>query len=54
MSQNQKSKEGAGRSAVTGVKMGKGARRALLKNAECVDEFLDAIAGRRPWSGSRD
>jgi len=32
-----------GRSAVTGTKMGKGARRALLKNAECVDEFLDVI-----------
>jgi len=52
MSQNQsqnKTKEsaaggGASRSAATGVKMGKGARRALLKNAECVDEFLDAIA----------
>jgi hypothetical protein len=43
---NNKSKNEApagGRSQVTGVKMGKGARRALLKNAECVDELLDAI-----------
>ena len=50
MSQNQKNKHkesaagGGARSAVTGVKMGKGARRALLKNAECVDEVLDIIA----------
>ena len=54
MSQSQKNKEraagGGARSAVTGVKMGKGARRALLKNAECVDEVLDVIARaeRRP------
>lgn len=33
----QRNKE---RSQVTGTKMGKGARRALLKNSECVDEFL--------------
>lgn len=50
MSQNQKNKESAAgggaasRSAVTGVKMGKGARRALLKNAECVEEFLGVVA----------
>jgi len=48
MSQNQKNKEraagGGARSAVTGVKMGKGARRALLKNAECVEEFLGVVA----------
>jgi len=43
-SQNQGAAGGGARSAVTGVKMGKGARRALLKNAECVDEFLEAIA----------
>ena len=43
MSSN-KNQSAGGRSAVTGVKMGKGARRALLKNAECVDEVLDMIA----------
>lgn len=36
----QRNKE---RSQVTGTKMGKGARRALLKNAECVDEFLSLL-----------
>lgn len=41
---NQSAAGGGARSAVTGVKMGKGARRALLKNAECVDEVLDIIA----------
>lgn len=43
MSSN-KNQSAGGRSAVTGVKMGKGARRALLKNAECVDEVLEMIA----------
>jgi hypothetical protein len=41
---SNQNKSAGGRSAVTGVKMGKGARRALLKNAECVDEVLDMIA----------
>lgn len=31
---------GGGRSAVTGTKLGKGARRALNKNADCIDNFL--------------
>lgn len=35
---------GGGRSQVTGVKLGKGARRALTKNADCVDEFLSIVS----------
>jgi hypothetical protein len=31
------------RSAVTGTKLGKGARRALNKNADCIGEFLDIV-----------
>ena len=47
---------GGGRSQVTGVKMGKGAMRALNKNAECVDELLELVqtteaAAKRDTSG---
>ena len=31
------------RSAVTGVKMGRAAKRAISKNAECVEEFMDLV-----------
>ena len=31
------------RSAVTGVKMGRAAKRAITKNAECVEEFMDLV-----------
>ena len=34
---------GGGRSQVTGVKLGKGARRALNKNADCIGDFLSII-----------
>ena len=34
---------GGGRSQVTGTKLGKGARRALNKNADCIDDFLSVI-----------
>jgi len=38
---------GGGRSQVTGVKLGKGARRALNKNADCIDDFLSIIQGSK-------
>ena len=38
---------GGGRSQVTGVKLGKGARRALNKNADCIDEFLHIVQSAR-------
>jgi len=38
---------GGGRSQVTGVKLGKGARRALNKNADCIDDFLHIIQSAR-------
>jgi hypothetical protein len=45
---------GGGRSAATGVKIGKGAARAIGKNAECVDEVLDIFDSARkatvPWT----
>lgn len=45
---------GGGRSAATGVKIGKGAARAIGKNAECVDEVLDIFGTARraevPWT----
>jgi hypothetical protein len=48
MSSDKKSTPAAaaagGRSQVTGVKLGKGARRALTKNADCVDEFLSIVS----------
>jgi len=49
MSSDKKSNQAAaaaasGRSQVTGVKLGKGARRALTKNADCVDEFLSIVS----------
>jgi len=31
------------RSAATGVKMGRAAKRAISKNAECVEEFMDLV-----------
>jgi translation initiation factor IF-1 len=31
------------RSAITGVKMGRAAKRAITKNAECVEEFMDLV-----------
>lgn len=31
------------RSAATGTKLGKGARRALSKNADCIDDFLHIV-----------
>jgi len=42
MSASNKAKNGD-RSAVTGVKMGRAAKRANDKNAECVEEFMDLI-----------
>ena len=45
---------GGGRSAATGVKIGKGAARAIGKNAECVDEVLGIFELARkatvPWT----
>jgi hypothetical protein len=45
---------GGGRSAATGVKIGKGAARAIGKNAECVDDFLSvfdtARRAKEPWT----
>jgi len=38
---------GDGRSQATGVKMGKGARRALSKNADCIDNFLSIVQSAR-------
>jgi hypothetical protein len=44
MSRNlENKKKTAARSQVTGTKLGKGARRALNKNADCVDDFLHII-----------
>jgi hypothetical protein len=44
MSRNlENKKKAAGRSQVTGAKIGKGARRALNKNADCVDDFLHIV-----------
>jgi hypothetical protein len=42
MSSSNKAKSGD-RSAVTGVKMGRAAKRANDKNAECVEEFMDLV-----------
>ena len=45
---------GGGRSAATGVKIGKGAARAIGKNAECVEDFLTvfdtARRAKEPWT----
>ena len=41
---NPQAAAAGGRSQVTGVKLGKGARRALTKNADCVDEFLSIVS----------
>ena len=41
--QLENKKKAAARSQVTGTKLGKGARRALNKNADCVDEFLHIV-----------
>jgi len=38
-----KSGKSSDRSAVTGVKMGRAAKRAISKNAECVEEFMDLV-----------
>jgi translation initiation factor IF-1 len=38
-----KSGKTSDRSAVTGVKMGRAAKRAISKNAECVEEFMDLV-----------
>lgn len=44
MSRNlENKKKSAARSQVTGMKIGKGARRALNKNADCVDDFLHIV-----------
>jgi hypothetical protein len=44
MSRNlENKKKAASRSQVTGAKIGKGARRALNKNADCVDDFLHIV-----------
>lgn len=44
MSRNlENKKKSAARSQVTGAKIGKGARRALNKNADCVDDFLHIV-----------
>lgn len=36
-----------GRSQTTGTKLGKGARRALGKNAECVDDFMGLVTASK-------
>ena len=50
----KKAPKSGGRSAATGVKIGKGAARAIGKNAECVDEVLDIFDTARrakiPWT----
>jgi len=38
-----KSGKTSDRSAVTGVKMGRAAKRAISKNSECVEEFMDLV-----------
>ena len=50
----EKKPASGGRSAATGVKIGKGAARAIGKNAECVDEVLGIFELARkatvPWT----
>jgi len=50
----EKKSAAGGRSAATGVKIGKGAARAIGKNAECVDEVLSIFELARkatvPWT----
>jgi translation initiation factor IF-1 len=39
--------KGASRSQATGTKLGKGARRALGKNADCIKEYIQLVSGAR-------
>jgi hypothetical protein len=39
--------KGASRSQATGTKLGKGARRALGKNADCIKEYLQLVTTAR-------
>jgi len=39
--------KGSSRSQVTGTKLGKGARRALGKNADCIKEYLQLVTTAR-------
>ena len=41
---------GSGRSAVTGQKLGKAARRALEKNGDNVDDLLDVLMGSKTFA----